>query len=326
MKNLDLNADPRSVRAKNLAEYGFWAFTLFVPFIFPTSLSLATSIVIMAMFAVSLDLVLGFAGIVTLGHAMYFGIGAYSAAWLALAGVAEPLTGLVLASIVAGLAAAVIGPVVLRLNGLPLIMVSMVLGIGCFELANRLTDFTGGDNGLNGFTIEPLLGRFEWSAYGRVEYIYALVCLFLTFQAVKRIVQSPFGLALRGVHLNPARMKLVGAPVQRHLWVAYVIGALLAGAAGALATQTTKFVGLSVFSVAASVDVLVMLVVGGVGALYGSLIGATVYMLVHHLASQWNPYHWMFIIGALLMIVVRLGQGGIHAAATQLLRRIGGRQ
>ena len=302
-------------------EIVMWLLAIAVLVLFPSDLSLATSVAIMALFAVSLDLVLGFAGIVTLGHALYFGIGAYAAAWLALAGWTEPLSGLLLAGAGSALLAAILGPFILRSQGLPLIMVTLVVGLVFYEIANKATYWTGGDNGLGGYTLQPLLGLFKWSVFGKVEYVYALFCLFVLFQAAKRLTASPFGLALQGIRENPVRMALVGAPVRSHLVRVYLVSAFMAGIAGALSAQTTKIVGIEVLGVNTSVDVLVMLVLGGVGTLYGGIIGAVVYMVVHHLASTWNPYHWMFIIGFLLVIVVRAGHGGLVRIGAGLLGR-----
>ncbi len=302
-------------------EIALWLCALAVPFVFPRELSLASSIVIMALFAISLDLVLGFAGIVTMGHALFFGVGAYAAAWIALGGWVEPVSGMLLAGVAAALLGAIVGPFILRSQGLPLIMITLVVGLVFYEAANKANFITGGDNGLGGYELWPLLGVFNWSVFGKVEYGYALTCLFVLFQASKTIVASPFGLALQGIRENPTRMALVGAPVRGHLLRIYIVSAFIAGVAGALSAQTTKIVGLEVLSINTSVDVLVMLVLGGVGTLYGGILGAVVYMVVHHLASTWNPYHWMFIIGFLLVIVVRFGQGGLVRIGTTWLAR-----
>ena len=187
----------------------FWVSVLAVVVVFPSDLSLATAIAVMALFAVSLDLALGIAGILTLGHALYFGAGAYAAAALATLGWAEPVSGVVLAGIAAALLAGVAGPFILRSRGLPLIMVTLVLGLFAFELANKASDFTGGDNGLSDIVLAPVLGVFHWSVYAQVEYLYVLAFLFVGFQGAKRIVGSPFGLALRGIRDNPVRMAVM---------------------------------------------------------------------------------------------------------------------
>jgi branched-chain amino acid transport system permease protein len=244
---------------------------------------------------------------------------------MALAGWREPITCAVAAGVAAALAACVLGPLVLRKRGMPLIMITFVLALIFHEAANKASDWTGGDNGLTGFTFAPLFGRFGWSVYSRAEYLYVLGWLFLLLFACKRIVASPFGLALQGVRENAARMPLLGASVRGHLLRVYAVSAFMAGVAGALLTQTTKFVGLSALSVDVSIDALVMLTLGGVGALYGAIVGAGVYVAIHHFASEWNPYHWMFVIGFLLLAVVMFGRGGLLGLGRSALRFVNAR-
>jgi branched-chain amino acid transport system permease protein len=304
-----------------LVQIGVWVLLASVVRIFPDNLSFATSVVVMALFAMSLDLILGYAGIISLGHAVFFGIGAYAAGWIALGGWHEPISGLLLAGAAAALAALGSGPLLLRFTGLPLIMATFVTGAILYEAANKTTTITGGDNGLTGFEFAPVLGLFRWSVFSQVEYLYALTCLCAAYNVSRRLVASPFGLALQGIRENAARMTLVGAPVRDHLLRIYAFSAFLAGLAGALATETTRFVSLGVFSVSTSIDVVVMLVLGGVSTLYGPIVGASVYMIVHHVASEWNPYHWMFIIGFMLLFVVRVGRGGIVGITANLAGR-----
>jgi branched-chain amino acid transport system permease protein len=309
-------------RSRRPYELLFFALAVLTLFVFDDRLSFATSVLIMVIFALSLDFVLGFAGVVTLGHALFFGVGAYVAGLLALAGLSEPITGLLLAGAGAALLAAAVGPVLLRLTGLPLIMGTLALGVMGFEAANKASWLTGGDNGLEGIELAPLLGVFKWSVYGHTAYVYALAVLAVCFWILQRVIASSFGIALQGIRENRQRMMLIGAPVLGHLVRAYVISAFVAGVAGALSAQTTKFVGLEVLSLTTSVDVLIMLTLGGVGRLYGALVGAPVYMTIHHLAAQWNPYHWMFVVGGLLIFVVRFARGGLigmGAAAAQRL-------
>lgn len=297
----------------------YWLLLLAVFFAFPSYLAIATTVVIMSLFALSLDLVLGFAGIVTLGHAAYFGIGAYTAALLAFGGFHEPISDALLSGLAAAGLALVIGPALLLLDGLPLIMVTMAISAILFEAANKASWLTGGDDGLRDFEFSPVFGLFRWSVYGQTSYLYALGWLAVLFVLVRRIVSSPFGVALQGIRENRARMRLIGSPVVGHLVRAYVISAFMAGIAGAIHAQTNKFVSLEVLSIDTSVDAVVMLVLGGIGRLYGGLIGAPVYILVKHFAAEWNPYHWMFIIGALLIVAVRFVRGGLLG----ILGRIG---
>ncbi|MBX6328546.1 MAG: branched-chain amino acid ABC transporter permease [Pseudolabrys sp.] len=295
----------------NPIEALYWLLLIGTFFAFPNYLSIATTVVIMALFALSLDLVLGFAGIVTLGHAAYFGIGAYTAALLASGGWREPIIDAVLAGLASAGLALMIGPALLLLDGLPLIMVTMAVSAILFEAANKASWLTGGDDGLRDFSFLPVFGLFPWSVYGQTSYLYALGWLALLFVLVRRVVSSPFGVALQGIRENRARMRLIGSPVIGHLVRAYTLSAFMAGIAGAVHAQTNKFVSLEVLGIDTSVDVVVMLVLGGIGRLYGALIGAPIYILVKHFAAEWNPYHWMFIIGALLIVAVRFGYGGL---------------
>jgi branched-chain amino acid transport system permease protein len=291
--------------------------------LFPEYLSFATSVLVTAIFVMSLDLVLGYAGVVTLGHAFFFGFGAYAAGLISIYGWNEPISVAVAAAVVGGIVALATGPFVLRLRELPLLMVTLALGVIAFEAANKASWLTGGDDGLVGIEFKPVLGLFEWTLSSNTAYFYALcwfcVCLYLA----RRVVNSPFGLAVVGVRENFRRMALLGAPVQRHLLRIYVIGGAMAALAGALSAETARFVGLSVLSVETSIAALVMLVVGGVGRLYGALIGTVTYMLVHHVAAQINPYHWMFAIGALLVAVVMYARGGLLGFAETLAASVG---
>jgi branched-chain amino acid transport system permease protein len=289
----------------------YWLLLIGAFFAFPSYLAIATTVLTMSLFALSLDLVLGFAGVVTLGHAAYFGVGAYTAALLASGGLHEPISDALLAGLAAACLAFVTGPFLLLLEGLPLIMVTMAISAILFEAANKAGWLTGGDDGLRDFSFSPVFGLFPWSVYGQTSYLYALGWLAVLFVLVRRVVSSPFGVALQGIRENRARMKLIGSPVVWHLVRAYALSAFMAGVAGAIHAQTNKFVSLEVLSIDMSVDAVVMLVLGGIGRLYGALIGAPVYILVKHFAAEWNPYHWMFIIGALLIVAVRFVRGGL---------------
>ncbi len=303
-------------------EVVYWLFAIAVFFLFPRNLSLATAIVIMAIFALSLDLVMGYAGVVSMGHAVFFGIGAYAAGLISLGGHHEPITGALVAGLAAALFALIVGPVIMKLSGLPQIMVTLALNVILYEAGNKAVAITGGDDGLRGITLDPLFGLFKWTVFGQTSYLYALGWLFVLFLVVRCLVSSPFGVSLQGLRENTERMRFVGTPVQRQLVVVYVISGFIAGIAGAVSAQTIKFVGLEAISVERSIDGLVMLVLGGVGRLYGALIGAPVYMLVHQVASEWNPFHWMFVIGGLLIVVVMFARGGILGVAAMVVDRV----
>ena len=298
-------------------EIAFWAATLLPFLVTPNYLSLASQIAITALFALSLDLILGYAGIVSLGHAAYFGFGAYTAGLLAKHYLGEPLTGLVLGAAAAGLLGYVTSHVIVRFRHLALIMLTLGLGLLLAEAANSASALTGGADGLQGVKMAPLLG-FKFDLYGRTAYAYSLAVLFAVFLVARRIIHSPFGLALRGIRENAIRMPAIGAPSLAHLRKVYTIAAAMAGAAGALLTQTTSTVSLEVLSFGRSADVLVILILGGAGRLYGGLVGAIVYMVARDQFSGLNPQYWYFWIGLLLVAVVMFLPNGILGGLSAL--------
>jgi len=304
------------------SEIAFWLATL-LPFVLaPSYLVLASQIAITALFVLSLDLILGFSGIVSLGHAAYFGIGAYTAGLISKYGWGEPLTGLVAAAIAAGLFGYVTSFIVARFRHLALIMITLGIGLVLQEAANSAGWLTGGFDGLQGIHTWPLFGRIRFDLYGYTAYSYALAVLFLIFLIARRLIHSPFGLALRGIRENGLRMPAIGASVHAHIQTIYTIAAIIAGIAGALLAQTTETVSLEALGFQRSADVLVMLILGGTGRLYGGLIGAAVYMVARDQFSGINPQYWYFWIGLLLIAVVMLLPNGILGGLTLLARRM----
>jgi len=301
-------------------EIVFWLCTLLPFVVTPNYLSLASQIAITALFALSLDLILGYAGIVSLGHAAFFGVGAYVAGLLAKHYWSEPLSGLVVAALVAGLVGYATSHIVVRFRHLALIMLTMGLGLLLHEAANSASALTGGADGLQGFRVPSVLG-FKFDMFGRAAYAYSLVVLFLCFLVARRIIHSPFGLALRGIRENATRMPAIGAPSRAHLRKAYTIAAVMAGIAGALLTHTTSTVSLEVLSFGRSADVLVILILGGAGRLYGGIIGAIIYMVARDQFSGANPQYWYFWIGLLLVVVVMFLPNGILGGARALYKK-----
>ena len=292
-------------------EVAFWLATL-LPFVFtPAYLTLASQIAITAIFAVSLDLILGYAGLVSLGHAAFFGLGAYTAGLLAKAGWGEPLSGLLLAAAVAGLFGWLSGFVVTRVRHLALIMITLGIGLLLYEIANRESWLTGGNDGLTGVAIWKLFGRFEFDLYGTTAYAYALAMLLLVVLAARRLVHSPFGLSLRAIRENERRMPAIGAPSSARLRAIYTIAATIAGLAGGLLAQTTQFVSLGALSFERSAELVTILVIGGTGRLYGGVIGAIVYLVARDRLSGINPQYWYFWIGMMLIGVVLFLPNGI---------------
>jgi branched-chain amino acid transport system permease protein len=302
-------------------EIAFWLAAVAAFFLFPSHRVLGSQILITGLFAVTLDLILGYAGIVSLGHAAFFGVGAYAAGLLAVHGWGEPLSGLA----VAGIAAAIVGFatsfLVVRGSDLARLMVTLGIGLMLFEAANQIPSITGGADGLSGVTMWKVFGLFAFDMTGTTAYAYSLGVMFVLFVVARRIVSSPFGLSLRGVRENARRMPAIGAPVSRRLIAVYTISAAMAGVAGGLLAQTTQFVGLDVFGFPRSADLMIMLVLGGTGRLYGGLVGATVFMIAHHYLSGINPVYWQFWLGLLLVVVVMFARGGILGAAEALRDR-----
>jgi len=303
------------------SEIVFWIALVAVFFAFPQHRVLASQILVTGLFAVSLDLILGYAGIVSLGHAAYFGIGAYTAGVLAVHGWGEPISGLVIAAAAATVVGFATSFLVVRGSDLARLMVTLGIGLMLYEAANQMSSITGGADGLSGVAMNRLFGVFSWDLAGSTAYDYSLVVVFLMFVIARRIVASPFGLSLRGVRENVKRMPVIGAPVQRRLVAVYTVSATFAGVAGALLTQTTQFVGLDVFGFPRSADLMIMLVLGGIGRLYGGLVGAAVFMVAHHWLSDLNPIYWQFWLGLLLVLVVLFARGGILGALDSLRTR-----
>ena len=299
-------------------EIAFWLATLLPFWLVPDYLSLASQIAITALFALSLDLILGYAGIVSLGHAAFFGLGAYTAGLLSKYGWGEPLTGLVAASIVAAIVGYATSFIIARFRHLALIMLTMGFGLLLGELANSASWLTGGVDGLQGINTWNLLGVFQFDLYGYTAYAYALAMLFLLFLLARRLINSPFGLSLRGIRENWVRMPAIGAPSRAHIRTVYTISSAFAGIAGALLAQTTETVSLDSLSFDRSAELLVMLVLGGAGRLYGGLVGAIIFMVARDQFSGINPKYWYFWIGILLVVVVVFLPNGILGGISKL--------
>jgi branched-chain amino acid transport system permease protein len=299
-------------------EVVFWLATL-LPFVLtPSYLVLASQIAITALFALSLDLILGYAGIVSLGHAAFFGVGAYTAGIISKWGWGEPLTGLVISGIAAGLLGYVMSFIISRFRHLALIMLTLGFGLLLYEAANSASWLTGGADGLQGVHMWPLFGMFVFDLWGTTAYWYALILLFLFFLMARRLTNSPFGLALRGIRENAIRMRAIGAESLPHIRKIYTIAAFMAGIAGAILTQTTETVALNVLDFQRSADILVMLILGGTGRLYGGPIGAIIYLIARDQFSGVNPQYWYFPIGVLLIVVVLFLPGGILGGLAEI--------
>ena len=291
---------------------------------FPRHLGFGTEVLVTILFALSLDVVLGYAGIVTLGHAAFFGVGAYTVGMLAKHGLwNEPLTSLALAGLVGAAAGLGSGLVLLRTRGLTLLMLTLCTMALLEEAANLGHHWTGGFDGLDNLPIAPLLGRFEFSPlYPTTQYLYVLVVLFLCFALVRTVVYSPFGQSLTGIRENILRMPAVGAPVPRRLAIAYTLSAGVAGIAGGIWAQANAYVNLATLGLDRAATVLIILVLGGQGRLYGAFVGAIAYMALSHFLAKIYPTAWQLGLGLLLVVIALFGHGGILGLAETVWRRL----
>jgi branched-chain amino acid transport system permease protein len=306
------------------AEIVFWLAALLPYFLFPDYLVLASQIAITALFALSLDLILGYAGIVSLGHAAFFGVGAYTAGLVSKAGWGEPISGLILGALAAGVVGYAASLIVSRFRHLALIMITLGMGLLLEQLANSASWLTGGADGLQGVKMWPIFNTFRFDLYGKTAYTYSLVVLFIVFLVARRIINSPFGLSLRGIRENPVRMPALGAPSRAHLRKIYTISAAMAGVAGALLAQTTETVSLEALGFQRSADVVVILILGGAGRLYGGLVGAIIFMVARDQFSGNTPQFWYFWIGILLVAVVMFLPNGILGGIARLTTSLRG--
>ncbi|MET0204545.1 MAG: branched-chain amino acid ABC transporter permease [Casimicrobiaceae bacterium] len=289
-------------------EIAFWLLALAAFFVLPRQALIGNEIAIVALFALSLDLILGFAGIVSLGHAAFFGLGAYAAGLFAKHASGDPLLGLAVGAAVATLAGFATSFLVLRGTDLTRLMVTLGVALLLAEIANKAASITGGADGLQGIAMKPLLGLFAFDLSGRTAFAYSLAVLFLLFVVARRIVHSPFGMSLRAIRDNPLRAAALGIPVRRRLVAIYTIAAAYAGVAGALLAQTTQYVSLDVLAFDRSADVLLVLVIGGTGWLYGGLVGALVFKIAQEVFSSLTPQYWHFWVGLVLVVLVLIGR------------------
>jgi branched-chain amino acid transport system permease protein len=289
-------------------EYALWLVALASHLLLPSHALIINEIAIVALFALSLDLILGYTGIVSLGHAAFFGMGAYSAALFAKLVIPDPLVGLAVGVAAATMLGALCSVTILRGTDLTRLMVTLGVGLILMEIANKLDWLTGGADGLQGVVMGPLLGRFEFDLSGRTAAWYSLTVLLLFFVLARRFVRSPFGATLKAIRDNRLRAMAIGIPVNQHLVVVYTVATALAGAAGALLAQTSSLASLDVFEFHRSADVMLILVIGGVGWLYGGVAGAIVFKLMQDVISSITPQYWTFWIGLLLVVLVLVGR------------------
>jgi branched-chain amino acid transport system permease protein len=298
-----------------------WIALLSSPAWLPKQALIINEIAIVALFAVSLDLILGYTGIVSLGHAAFFGLGGYAAGLLAKHITPDPLLGLAMGTAVATVTGAVMSLTIMRGNDLTRLMVTLGFALILFELANKLDWLTGGADGLQGVVMGPVLGRFEFDLYGQTSAFYSLSVLAVCFVLLRRVVHSPYGATLMAIRDNRLRAMAIGIPVTRRLSSVYTLAAAVAGAAGVLMTQTTGFASLDLFDIHRSADVLLMLVIGGTGWLYGGILGAVVFKVMQDVLSSITPQYWTFWLGLFLVVLVMVGRERLNNPRSWFTRK-----
>lgn len=303
-------------------EIVFWVAVVLSIFLFPTHLVLITQLLIVGLFAASFDLLVGYTGIASLGHAAFFGLGAYAAAILIHAGWTEPISGLVLGAVVAGIFGLIVSALVAQLSGAALLMITLGLNLLLFEAAHTAKWLTGGDDGIAGVVPSPVLGLFAFDLYGRTAVVYTLVVVALCYLLLRRVVHSPFGLQLEGIRENARRAPALGISIRARTMVAFTVSAALAGIAGALLAQVTQTVALSVLSFDRSAAVLIIVMLGGLGTLIGGFIGAAIYAIAQDRLSALSPVYWNFWIGLMLVLFVLFARGGIVGALDRLVAAV----
>lgn len=300
-----------------------WVLAVAAFFVLPDYMAFGTQVLITIIFAISLDLIMGYAGIVTLGHAAFFGVGAYTAGMLsAHLGWHEPISGLLISSGVAAAVGFAFGYVLMRYHGLTLIMLTLASAIFLYELANANEAITGGFDGLLGIQISPILGVFENDLWGHNYYWYSLTVLAIVFLVARTIVNSPFGHSLVGIRENVKRMRAIGTPVHKRLVSIYTISAAMAGIAGALFAQSNAFVTLDVLSFTRSGTILIILVLGGTGRLYGAFVGSVVFLVLEDELAKWSPEFWEFGVGLVLVLTVLFARRGLLGVLEQAMHRL----
>ncbi|MCG2628258.1 MULTISPECIES: branched-chain amino acid ABC transporter permease [Bradyrhizobium] len=288
-----------------------WALAIFAYFFLGAYHQLGTQVIIMIILALSLDLAIGYSGIESLGHAVFFGIGAYAAALFALNVLSEPLTGLVVGGLAAGAFGFVTGLLVLRVRGLTQVILTIAIGAVVLQVATTWKSVTGGDDGLAGYQVAPILGRYSFDLYGHTAYLYSLCVLAFVFALARILVNSPFGYVLRGIRDNDQRMRMLGVPVAARLLLIYSISAAIAGVAGAISAQVTGLVATDSLSFLLSGNVLIMLLIGGMGRLTGAFIGGIIFVIFSDRAAAIDPFNWLFMLGGLLILAVRFTPQGV---------------
>jgi branched-chain amino acid transport system permease protein len=279
--------------------------------LFPDDLAFLTRLMSITFLVLSLDLVTGYCGVATLGQAALFGIGAYAAGNACIAGLTDPFALLAIGAAGGALAGLLSGALITRFRGLPQLVISIAFSQLVAALSNKLASVTGGSDGLSGIVPAPVLRVFSFDMYSRTAFVFSVVVLAVVFAFLMRFVRSPFGLLCRGIKDDDLRVQMIGAAVYPRLVIMYGVSGAVAGVGGALTAITTGVVGLDSVGFERSAEALVMLVLGGAGNLWGALTGAVLFQVFEHIVSATNPFHWMTLIGLLLILIVVFAPKGV---------------
>jgi len=282
-------------------------------------LTLFTRIVILALAAVSLNLILGYGGMMSFGHAAYLGIGGYSVGILAYEGVTSGFVQWPVALLVSALFALVIGALSLRTRGVYFIMITLAFAQMAYYIVAGLARY-GGDDGL---TIEKRSQFFPpLNLSNKMQFYYlCLALLFASIYLVWRIVNSRFGLAVQGARSNDTRMRAIGFPTYRYKLTCFVIAGTLCGLSGALLANHTDFVSPAMMYWTRSGDLIIMVVLGGMGSTFGPLFGAVALLVLEEVLSGITEY-WQIILGPLLLLVVLFARGGIDGLLGKMRQKV----
>ena len=291
---------------------GYW--------LFPDNLAFLTRVISVALLVLSLDLIVGYCGVASLGQGALYGAGAYAAGIACINGVTDPVLLILIGAGAGATMGLLMGAIMLRAHGLPQLVLSIAIVQLLHEAANKASSITGGSDGLSGMSPAPLFGVFEFDLWGRSAYLFGLGLLLIVFAILRFVTRSPFGMVCRGLKEDPLRISALGIYAFPVLLKMFVTSGAVAGMGGALAAIATQVVGLDSVSFEISANALVMLVLGGIGHLYGALIGTVIFMALEHVVAAINPFHWMTLVGAVLIAIVLFAPRGLSGTLDELAR------
>ena len=293
-----------------------WLLLLTMPYWMPLTggyTALASRVVVLALAAMALNFLLGFTGVLSFGHAAYFGLGAYGVGMTLKYLVPSTGLGIVVGILIGTIAAAVIGALIVRLRGVYFAMVTIAFGQVFYFIAFRWNSVTGGDDGLSGWQRQPIdLGFTQIDILGndKAFYFLALFCFALSAGAMALILKSPFGRTLVAIRENERRARFLGIPVERHIWLSFVISCFFVSLAGTLFALLNNFTDPRALRWDQSGNFVIMAVLGGMRSFWGPLVGAAIFVVLQDYISS-QTENWMSFIGLFFMLVVLFFPRGV---------------